>query len=78
MTKPKTQTTTPPAKLLGAQEVVSAIKARTGVTFTTKRIFNLSVAGQFPEPSVRINKKTVFWNANEVANWIDENFASVP
>lgn len=80
MTRPKTQTTTTatPPKLLTVVEVVSAIKARTGISFVPKRIQVLSANGQFPEPAVRINKKTVFWSASAVSDWIDSNFAGVP
>ena len=63
-------------KLLTPQEVVSAIMDRTGVVFSTKRIHNLSQAGQFPEPVTRINAKTIYWSAKDVTDWLSANFSS--
>jgi predicted DNA-binding transcriptional regulator AlpA len=75
--KPKTQTTAPPPKLLSAQEIVSAIHEASGLTFVTKKIFNMSRAGTFPEPAVQLNRKSIFWSATELRAWIEENFVSV-
>lgn len=55
--------------------VVSMIKEATGLTFTRRRIFNLHKAGSFPDPVTRINPKTIFWNREDVAEWLRDNFA---
>lgn len=59
-------------------EVVAMIKERTGVTFTTKRIFNLARSNQFPEPRTYINAKTIFWDRDDIGAWIEQHFPDGP
>ena len=65
-------------QLLTTAEVVSMIAAATGLTFVHKKILNMAKAGTFPEPSVRLNAKSIYWSAPDVADWLRDNFASVP
>jgi predicted DNA-binding transcriptional regulator AlpA len=55
-------------------EVVALIASKTGIGFTPKRLFNFVRSGKFPEPTTRVNPKTIFWTRSEVEDWIKKNF----
>jgi predicted DNA-binding transcriptional regulator AlpA len=62
-------------KPLNVREVISMIAAKTGVTFTSRRIFDLLRSEEFPEPSGHVSVKERYWSREAVDNWISERFA---
>jgi len=61
-------------KRITPREAVAMIAEASGIGFTTKRLFGFLQAGNFPKPVTRLNRKTVFFDRSQIAEWIKEHF----